>query len=373
MKLSLKELEVVVADYVKSNKIAIQDFTATKNNIVGLLDKVGKIVTLDSNFYDKLPELDGDMLPFGRTIEEYFQDLIMPVDFDRDENGEGALKFYSATYRPVSYSYKLGKKTIPESIPNEDVEAGVNNESQFVSIITLMTKRISDSAKAYIYQVKRELLGKVCDLISTAYSGATAYVDATTDVEEGKTYKQTISSVVHTAVCVKSHDAKEGDTWAKLVASGVLIELQMIRTIAVPVDETTGENFIKEVKRVVEKAQDISEGFSLNGNTIGAEEGLALYVKQGVMPSLDVDTLAGAFHEEKLALGVNAKTIKDFGNTETGVYAMLIDPRGVKVHKYYDAVRENLNGRGDFLNLFRHIGMTCFASRNTFMTIFVAE
>ena len=370
-KLSLAELKSAVASYVGSNKVAYASFTETRNNIVGLLDKIGKIVQLDTSFFDKLAELDGEELSYGKTIEEWYQDLIMAVDYNQDADGSRALKFYSPTYRPVCYNVSLGKKMIATSIPNNNIERAVHNEGQFVDIISTMTKRLSDSKALWKYDCKRELLGKLCDMAVGAYSGATAYVDATTDIVEGTFYKQ--GSPANYGVCVKAKTHAVGDTWATLVAGGYIILIDFVKEVAVPEDTSTGEAFIKALKEKVEQAQDVSEGNSLNGNTIGAEEGLALYVKQGVMPSLEVDTMAGAFHLEKLNTGVEAKVIKDFGSTTSKAYAILMDRRAVRLHVDYEAVRENFNGAGDFLNLFSHIELTGFVSRNAFFTIFVDD
>jgi len=373
-KLSLAELKSAVASYVASNKIANPSFTETRNNIVGLLDKIGKIVQLDTSFFDKLPELDGEVLSFGKTVEEYYQDLIMAVDYNQDNDGSRALKFYSPTYRPVCYSYSLGRKIIPTSIPNNNVERAVHNEGQFVDIVATQEKRLSDSKAAWKYQVKREMIGKLIDMVEDAYTNATAYTKNSTVLAEGTFYKWTDSdSVAHTAVCVVGQAAAINKDGNELEDDGILIELQMLEEVAIPEDATTGEAFIKAVKTAVEKAQDISEGFSLNGNTIGAELGLAMYVKQGVMPSLEVDTMAGAFHLEKLSTGVEAKTIKDFGDTSSKAYCVLADKRFARLHIDYEAVRENFNGFGDFLSLFSHIESTAFVSRNCFVKIFVDD
>ena len=368
-KLSLEELKSAVASYVGSNKVAYASFSETRNNIVGLLDKIGKIVQLDTSFFDKLGELDGEQLSYGKTIEEWYQDLIEAVDYNQDADGSRALKFYSPTYRPVCYNFSLGKKMIATSIPNNNIERAVHNEGQFVDIISTMTKRLSDSKATFKYQVKRELLGKLCDLAVGAYAGATAYVDATTDITEGTFYKQSTNY----GVCVKAKEHAVGDTWATLVAGGYLIPINFVREVAVPEDTSTGEAFIKAVKECVEIAQDVSEGYSLNGNTIGAEMGLAMYVKQGVMPSLEVDTMAGAFHLDKLSTGLTAKVIRDFGSTNSNAYAIIMDNRAVRLHVDYEAVRENFNGAGDFLNLFSHLELTGFISRNAFFTIFVDD
>ena len=373
-KLSLAELYSAVASYVDSSKIAVTSFSVTRNNIVGLLDKIGEIVQLDTSFFDKLPEMDGDYLEAGKSVEEFYQDLILAQDWNQDADGSRAMKFYSPTYRPVAYSYSLGKKIIPTSIPNNNIERAVNNLNQFANIVATQEKRLSDSKAVWKYQVKREMLGKLCDMAETAYSGATAYTKNSTVLAEGTFYKWTDSdSVSHTAVCVVGQAAAVNKDGNELLAEGILIEFQMVEEIPVPEDATTGENFIKALKSAVEKAQDVSEGYSFNGNTIGAEQGLALYVKQGVMPSLEVDTMAGAFHLEKLSTGVEAKVIKDFGNTTSKAYAILMDRRGARLHIDYEAVRENFNGFGDFLSLFSHIETTAFISRNCFVKIFVDD
>ena len=45
-KLSIAQLNSVVANYVASNKIAVESFSETRANSVALLDTLGKIYTL---------------------------------------------------------------------------------------------------------------------------------------------------------------------------------------------------------------------------------------------------------------------------------------------------------------------------------------
>lgn len=156
-KFSIEGIEAIAKSYLVDNKIANTSFTETHNNIVGLLDKVGLIKFLDTDFQDKLAELNGENLPYGKTIEEWYQDLILAIDYNQDEDGSRALKFYSPTYRPVSYSYSLGKKVIATSIPNNNVERAVNSYEQLASLLATMTKRIGDSTAQWRYAVKREL------------------------------------------------------------------------------------------------------------------------------------------------------------------------------------------------------------------------
>ena len=78
-KLSLTELESYVASVVTAAKLSNATFNVTRDNIVGLVDKIGKIVTLDTVYaIDKLADFEGEFLSFGKTVEEFHQDLIMP-------------------------------------------------------------------------------------------------------------------------------------------------------------------------------------------------------------------------------------------------------------------------------------------------------
>ena len=88
-KLSLKQIDAFVKDYVASAKIANPSFTATAENIAGLVDKIGKQVNYDTVFSDKLRMLNGDVLPYGKTVEEWAMNLTMPEKYDAE--GAGAL------------------------------------------------------------------------------------------------------------------------------------------------------------------------------------------------------------------------------------------------------------------------------------------
>ena len=369
MKLSLEQLEAVIANFVDEEKISNPTFTATKDNLVGLLDKVGKIFTLDTNYIDKLAMFEGEELRFGKTIEEWQQDLILPEDYD--DTGAGALAPHFPTYRPVDYSYTLGRKKLPLSIKNDDVERAVNNEGEFNSIMAMQTKRLYDSVEAYRYQCKREILATLIAMCDDVKNASSTY-SATASYLVGAYVKS--GSPATYAVVVKPITASkpETSTFEKALAKGYIIALDLIKEVAVPVDSTTGEAFIKTVKKDVEVASDISEGHSLNGNTLGASN-LVLLVKQGIMPSIQVDTLAGAFNKEEVALPAEVKVIKDFGSDNTDVFAILVDTRAIRLHNTYKAVRENLNGDGDWLNMFYHTEDTAHISRNTFVRIYRAQ
>ena len=125
MKMSYAQLKAYVSNVVIAGKISIADFDVTRNNSVGLLDKIGKIITLDTNYEtDKLNIFDGEYLSFGKSIEEWSEDLLMVEDYD--PNGANALSPHDPTYRPVFYSYSVGKKVIQTTIRYNDIERAVH-------------------------------------------------------------------------------------------------------------------------------------------------------------------------------------------------------------------------------------------------------
>lgn len=370
MKLSFAQLKAVVASYIDENKIAVDTFTATRDNSALLVDKIGKIFTLDTSFIDKLADFDGENLSFGKTLEEWQQDLMLPEAFD--PTGQYAMSPHDPTYRPAEYSYTLGRKTIPTTIRNDDLERAVHFAEQYAELIAMKSKRLYDSVAVWRYECKREILAVLIGMVAGIKTGATSF--STSSNYSVNTYLKSGSPAEY-GVVVKpiTSGASDTNSWANAKANGYVILVNLEETIAIPTDTSTGEAFIKAVKKDVEIAQDISEGHSLNGNTLGASQGLLLLIKQGVMPVIDVDVLAGAFHEQKVAFPAEVKVIKDFGSDNTNVYAMLVDRRGIRMHNTYRAVRENFNGAGDFLNLFYQSEDTAHISRNTFVKVYRAS
>lgn len=368
MKLSYPQLKTLVATYVTENKISTATFNVTRANTVELVDKIGKIVHQVQDFQDKLAFFDGEDLGYGKTIEEWASDLILVEDYDA--NGANALAPKDPTYRPNFYSYTIGKKKIKTTIRNNDLERAVHFEAQLVELVSNKTKVLMDSATLYRYQVKREMLAKMYS-IANSLQGSTTVFAASSAYSVGAALKESSTSNVR-GIVVKPYTANDAASWAAAVANGYIVPLDLITEIAVPTDTATGEAFIKQVKRDVEIGSDFSEGHSLNGNTLGAAEGLVLIVKQGVLPNLEVDVEAGAFHLNKVAIPAETHVVKDFGNADASIYAVLIDRRGIKLHNTYRAVREQQNGEGDFMNLVYHTEDTPYISRNVFVKFYKA-
>ena len=377
-KLSIAQLQSVVALYVASNKISVESFSDTYDNSVKLLDTLGKIYTNWQNYGDKLALFDGEDLSFGKTIEEWAQDLIMPEDFD--SNGSTTLAPHESTYRPNSFSYTLGKKTIPQTIRNNDIERAVHNIAQFEEIITGKTKALYDSETMFRYALKRQALGVLIERCDYAMDSSNADVTLATEgasISGAHAVNELFYVTADTKmyILVKPIASGAGLTGTTAIAGGYLIPLDLVTEIDKPVDATTGEDFIQQVLADVEVASDFSEGHSLNGNTLGGnpDAGLVLVMKQVIMPPLKVKTLAGAFHKDELALPAEVVVIPNFGDADADFFAILVDRRIMRLHNTYRAVRENQNGQGDFLNMFYHTENTAHISRNCFVKVYKAQ
>ena len=308
-KMTLTDLKTQAIAYVAAAKQAGK-FSATTDNLIGLVDKIGKIVMLDGTFTDKLPEFDGENLPLGKTIEEYFIDLIAPSTYDATGASNDAPSYPSV--EAAAYSYSLGRKMFKTTQKYDDLERACLSEADFANMTAKIVGRLGDSENMWRYQEKKQL---IANLIAKA-------------------------GTTHTV------------------------------TIAAPTDTSTGEAAIKQIKGDVETASFANEGNSLNGQLIGAAPELVLLVKKGVVPSWEVDTMAGAIHPDYLATGVKIKVVDDFANADAKVWGVLIDPRGVRLHEDYRAVRNHENADGDFMNFVLHVEATGFISKNTFVKVY---
>ena len=314
--MTLTQIKEFIAEYVDAASQGNTTFTPSYDNLAGLLDKIAKTITIDGQFADKLEVFNGEELDLGRTIEEWYQDLCVVAEYD--ENGNNALAPSYPTYQDNSYSYTLGRKVIQTTLKYNDYERAFNSPAEYEAIVNMVIKRLYDTYAVFKYNSKKQLLAN------------------------------TIAK------------AEESTGAANIV-----------KTIAARTNTDTGEAFIEQVKKDIEAASFVSEGNSLNaGATLGASEGLVLVVKKGTVPALDVNTYAGAFHLDKLAMPAEIVVVDDFGDADEKYYAMLVDSRAIRLHPSYMAVREQLNAKGDFMNFFLHTENTGFISRNTFLRVY---
>src|SRR5690554_3754055 len=293
-KLTIPTLKSLVVAQIDAD-LQAQDapFDPSAETITGLLIKIGKQITQDSTFVDRLPELEGDELAFGTTIEEYFTDLVLPVNYDPDGSTNMAPK--RLTFEEVVYSYELPRKTIPVTVDDNKMEKALLGQGEFSTLVAQITKRLNDSLQVYKYFIKKQLLGNFISKVPTTAN-------------------------------------------------------PKITVIAKPTDTATGEAWIKAVKKQVTRLGTfLTEDANLN-NVLATAPTLQLYVLPEILEVIDVDVLAGAFNSSKVEIPVSIKQLEDFGTlaANENTYALLIDPRGVKLHGHRFSATSDRNGQGEF-------------------------
>ena len=314
MALTIETLKNAAAAYVDATKQLQKKFVPTEDDFTKTVCKIGEMKTLYLPHVDKLPELSGDNLPFGETIEEFMVNDFLPSDFSYDPNGAPKKNAKRATFAEAVYSYPMKEQLWELGVPRNQFRRVSLGERSFGDLIASTLSTLDSSANAWNYAAKRQLLGN-------------AALEA-----------------------------------AKI--AGCKTE------IAKPTDTASGEAFIKAVKACVEVASDMNNG-NLAQHTAAAAPSLTLYIMQGVMPSIEVDTMAGAFNEAKLAIPATVKTVLDFGTaSDSGVYAILVDSRAIKLHDDILTVTSDYEGRMDQDNFYRHQKQTGFISKYGYIHVF---
>ena len=313
MALTIETLKNAAAAYVDATKQLQSNFVPTVDDFTKTVCKIGEMKTLYLPHVDKLPELSGDNLPFGETIEEFMVNDFLPSDFSY-QDGAPKKNATRATFAEAVYSYPMKEQLWELGVPRNQFRRVSLGERSFGDLIASTLSTLDSSANAWNYAAKRQLLGNA---------------------------------------------ALEAAKIASLKTE-----------IAKPTDTATGEAFIKAVKKCVEVASDMNNG-NLAQHTAAAAPSLTLYIMQGVMPSIEVDTMAGAFNEAKLAIPATVKTVLDFGTaSDSGVYAILVDNRAIKLHDDILTVTSDYEGRMDQDNFYRHQKQTGFISKYGYIHVF---
>lgn len=370
-KLSIAELKADVNTWVAKSKIAQTSYTAIISAIDGLLEKIGKIYTNEQTFRDKLTMLDGEFLSFGRQVEEWAQDLQLPTDYD-DVDEVADLKSAFPTYRPAEYSYPLGDKVFAVTRSYKDLQSTVHNEGQLQELIMEIQTSLTNSKMAYRYAAKREMIGKLADLCKDEMDASKAQTWAAGTARTVNTIvKNAASNPAHIGIVVKDYAAAANLTYDNAVAQGYVINLDLITTIAKPTDTASGEAFIKQCQADAEVANDISEGHSLNGNTLGVTEKKYLFMSQNILNVLNVDTKAGAFNPDMLGIDAEIIVLPDFGkNADPNVYAVMTDSRTLRFFPTFEFSGVAENKSKAWVKFIAHLDGTAHISRNTFVKVY---
>ena len=316
---NISNIKTFVAGVLQDAKIAqsAETFTAVINDTTGLVEKCMDQICLNQLFTDKLPELDGDEKEFGAYVEEYGMGLLVPKAATSLVDGQSyGVPYYAPAVQGTFHSWKLPEYIVAGSTSYNKYKSSMKSPEAYASFVSSVLKQMIDSYNQARYEEKKELLSWAANNVAT------------------KT------------------------------------------VIAKPVDTASGEAFIKRVKDIAEEAsfaRDITVGEKTI--TLGAAEGLTLYLNKGIMSSLEVDTLAGAFNKEDLAMPVTIKVV-DFGANGMGTnkaYGLIVDNRAIKLFPNRNTVGEDVNAYHDFVTVSRHVIDTPFVSKFATCVALTAE
>ena len=322
-KLTLTNLATLTLAYIDAElqMIAADDFEYDRETYSNLIVKIGKQLMQDSIFTDRLQELSGEELPFGTTIEEYFINLLLAKDWDG--TGADALAPDDPIFGAAYYSNLLGRKTYKQTLRDNVFEKAMLGKNEAAAVAAQILKKLNDSVEVTRYGYKRQLLGNLIDKVVAAQDD-----DAT---------------------------------------------LTMVHPHAVPSDVATAEAFIKLIKkRVTELAEFLTDTNNMS-KVIAKADSLILYIKgSDIIPELDVEALAGAFNQSKVEIPVEVKILEDFGTIteDANVYAILMDPRTVRLHPHNLNAETQRNADGEFTNFYVHESYTGYISGYTNVNVF---
>lgn len=312
-KLTKAELESLAKAYVDSTKVASDTFSPTIDDFTKTMAKIGEMVTIYLPQVDKLPELDGNNLPYGQIIEEFMVDDFLPTDYEYVD-GDGVKTSRRPTFEDASYSYPLTDKLFELGIPYSQYQRVSTDSAAYGSLVSSSLASLDSSYNAWNYAAKRQLLGEM---------GKRAIAAGLTE------------------------SVGDPSAW----------------------DDQAGQDFIQKVLNQVEDAKDLNEHNLANHACAGAPS-LKLYVSHKVMPAVKVKTLAGAFHKDELAIPAEIKTILDFGDQDN-IVAILVDERAVKLK---DCINETESIAANFVvSTKRHVRQTGYISKFGFVHVFTKE
>lgn len=359
---TIDSLADIITKALAESKIST-DFEAIITNSAGLIDKIGKQTTFE---YDSTPELtwmDGERLELGRTIEEFEKDFPMPMKEGADTSTDTP---YFSTYRKPSYSYAMKPKNWRVSYDYDDLQVAFINQGGLSREIAKIQIDTEVSVIDYRNQVKKSLLGAFAMRAKKALDNAKTYAP-TTAYEIGEYVK----NGTNYAVVFQKKDTTS-KTWDVAVKEGIIVPVHYVSTLAMPVDTETATKAIKEFKgKVIEATRRNAE--NLNGSFMPSiKKGLLkLVILESAIPSVDVDAMAGAFNPDKLGLGIDIETVETFGEEadKAGIWAILLDSRGAKLHPCYDrtVAVQNIN---HFMTWDRKTVDTGFYGANTYIHVF---
>ena len=357
-------LKAAIAAQIDADKINVEA-KLDYNEITGLLIKIVDSETIYHGISDKYTKITGETR-FGEGTEEYFEDLVLPIAYDKE--GTNTLVPHRPTFRKSYYTYALEPKNFPLTIDKVGLKSGFTNNAGLTSYAAQHVAKFRDSVVDYENYLKKGLLGFYAGLAVDSDSTATTFATGTA-YEVGKVVKPTNESTER-AVVFYAIPATNTSSYQELVSDGALVVREVVKEVAYPSDSTSGEDFCMEIKQAAKDFKFASNKYNLNGARQGDDGTYTLYVHKNITTKLDVKTLAGAFHENRLLAPVDIEEVDDFGEGNEDILAVMVDDRGLKLFLSENQTDENVNAEAHIINIFQLRKWMPRCSANTNIRVF---
>lgn len=321
--ITLTDLSTFVGSYVTAAKSGSTTYSATTEEVTGLVDKIGSQFTIKGSFEDHLEFMNGNDLPLGRTVEEYFRAIAAASTWQGSATeGQNVLVPEYIPFEKCAYSYPLDRIKFKATRDGSQLEKACISAEVLGNLVADLNGEIVDQKNLYKFAIKK--------------------------------------------AAIKNLVAKmEADSTAKA---------NLESTVVVSTEDGLSD-FITAIRKKVKDLKFANENNNLGQCLIGAlPEGIkpVLVIKKGLLDDIEAKVKAGAFHDEVFNLSniCQVEEVDDFaGNAK--IQAVLMDPRTIKIRPYVEKQSTYYNDDGDFISTVGHYGLTVVTSLYTGVHAFV--
>lgn len=266
------------------------NYTTSKQEFLNsVINKIGRQTYSNQVYVNPLKRFKGDFIENANHIEEIYVERAKDTGYDKD--GGGVLD----RTKPMVYT----------QYHTEEVDHGYK-------------QTIHDKEMRKGFTSQGALSSMADNILQSLHNGATydEYYDIINVLKE---------LVINTS------------------AAGAKISVDKV------IDETTGKNFCKTIKKVIPKMGKWNTIYSSKENFAPINK-LVLFIDSDVDVDVKAEYLAGVFNMSLTELNDTTKIVVPDMISEVGAMAILLDERCLKIHPTFYNVDNIRNTRGKFTN-----------------------
>lgn len=301
---------------------------ATKNNIAeigrvfsaydvvyntfinSLIHKIGKTFVETASFNNKLKRFKSGQILTEQDVEEIFVEAFRPAEGAYDPEGgmgEGGIHpLKRRTYQDVKvYYHRMNRQDMYTITINKiDVIRAFRSETALNAFITAQFNSMYTGAEYDEWLHMKKLLGEA--------------------IANGDFKDYLVAKI----------DDTSSDATVQKACKG----------------------FIRTVKKAIADISYPSTEYNpAKVKTSSKKEDLVLFINKDIPPHLDVDLYSSIFGPGYADLNIEIIEVDNFGEDNTGTYALLVDKEWFKVWDTLNEIKQMENGQGLYITYFLHI------------------